>query len=81
MWKSILITLVTLSVVIAALSLVVVGVMKLPGMVLIQLTAPIMILGILKTIDDLSRPVSIILTWILSGNGGLTFIPNSDILE
>ena len=81
MLKLISITLVTCAVVIAALSLVAVGLMKWLGMEHILPVVLITTLSTLWVIDDLSRPVSIILIWMLSGNGGLTYIPISDILE
>jgi hypothetical protein len=81
MWKSILITLVTLSVVIAALSLAVVGLMKLLGTEHFPLVFPIMTLLILRVFDDLSPLVKTIHTLMRFGSGGLNCTLNLNILE
>jgi hypothetical protein len=81
MWKSILITLVTLSVVIAALSLAVVGLMKLLGTEHFLLVFPIMTLLILRVFDDQSLLVKTTLMLMRFGSGGLNCTLNLNILE
>ena len=81
MWKSILITLVTLSAVIAALSLAAVGLTKLLGTELIPPVILIMTLLILRVLDDLSLLVNTIHTWMHFGSGGPSYILALDILE
>ena len=70
MWKSILTMLATSSVVIVALSLVAVGLMKLPAMVVIQLALPIMIHRILRVLDNPFQCVNTIRMLKHFGSGG-----------
>jgi hypothetical protein len=72
-WKSILTTLATSGVVIVVLSLVAVGLMKLPVMAAIQLVLPIMILVILLAVDDPFQCVNTIHTLKRFGGGGLHY--------
>jgi hypothetical protein len=65
-----------LSVPIAALSLVVAGMMKWDVLEDIPLALFITILPILAVVDDLSLFVNITLMLMRSGNGGLVYIPN-----
>jgi hypothetical protein len=73
MWKSILIMLATSSAVIAVLSLVAVGLMKSPVMAAIQLVLPIMILVILRAVDDPFQCVNTIHMLKHFGGGGLHY--------
>ena len=79
MLKSILITLVTLSAVIAALSLAAVGWMKLLGTEHIQLVCLTMTPTILHLLDDLYPVVKLTHTWMHFGIGGPSYIRTSDI--
>jgi hypothetical protein len=81
MWKSILITLVTYAVVIAALSLAVAGLTKLLGTEHILPIVLIMILFIFRAVEDPFPHVRRTLTLMLFGSGGPRFTHSCVTLE
>jgi glycopeptide antibiotics resistance protein len=81
MWKSILITPVTLSVAIAALSFPALGLTKLLGMEHFPLVIITMTLVSFRAVEDLSPLVKTIHMLMPFGSGGQLFIHGSNTLE